>query len=153
MDGSKELSVTVEDLLERARRRIQRVGPHELEALLNEGGLLIDIRPEGQRLVEGIIPGAHIVERNVLEWRLDPDSDHRMPEVRDRTQPVILMCSRGYASSLAAASLVDLGFEHAGDLVGGYHAWRAWFDIGDTRGPEHQTQSPDRKTGEDRWGR
>jgi rhodanese-related sulfurtransferase len=104
------------------------VGPHELDALVTEGALVIDIRPAEQRRQEGVMPGAVVVERNVLEWRLDPTSEHRIPEVRDLHQPVVIVCSAGYASSLAAASLVDLGFERAADLVGGYQAWSDWFE-------------------------
>ena len=121
------MSVRVEDLVQRARRRITRVGSRELENVAAAGGLVVDIRPEEQRKAEGELPGAVIVERNVLEWRLDPACDHRLPEVQDHRQPVIIVCSGGYASSLAAASLVDLGFEHVGDLVGGYQAWSRWF--------------------------
>ena len=121
------MSISVDDLVERARRRIRRVGPHELAGLVAEGGLVIDIRPEPQRREEGSLPGALVVERNVLEWRLDPASDHRLPDVRDLRQPVVVVCSAGYASSLAAASLSDLGYERAADLVGGYQAWHAWF--------------------------
>ena len=94
--------------------------------MVAEGGLVIDIRPAEQRRAEGALPGALVVERNVLEWRLDPHSDHRLPEVRDLRQAVVVVCSAGYASSLAAASLADLGYERAGDLEGGYQAWSAW---------------------------
>jgi rhodanese-related sulfurtransferase len=121
------MSVCAEDLLELARRRISRVGPHELEGLVAEGALVVDIRPAEQRRREGSLPGALVVERNVLEWRLDPASENRLPEVRDHQQPVIVVCSAGYASSLAAASLADLGYERAADLVGGYQAWSSWF--------------------------
>ncbi len=121
------MSISVDDLVERARRRIRRVGPHELAGLVAEGGLVIDIRPVEQRRHEGALPGALVVERNVLEWRLDPGGDHRLPEVRDLHQPVVVVCSAGYASSLAAASLADLGYERAADLAGGYQAWSAWF--------------------------
>ncbi len=121
------MSVSVDDLVERARRRIRRVGPHELEGLVAEGGLVVDIRPAEQRGREGELPGAVVVERNVLEWRLDPASEHRLPQVRDLHQPVVVVCSAGYASSLAAASLADLGFTRAVDLVGGYQAWSTWF--------------------------
>jgi rhodanese-related sulfurtransferase len=121
------VTVSVDDLVERARRRIRRVGPHELVGLVAEGGLVVDIRPAEQRRREGAMPGALVVERNVLEWRLDPASDHRLSEVRDLGQPVVVVCSAGFASSLAAASLTDLGYERAADLIGGYQAWSAWF--------------------------
>lgn len=121
------MSVSADDLVERARRRIRRVGPRELESLLVEGALVIDIRPADQRSFEGSMPGAVAVERNVLEWRMDPTSEHRLPQVHDYRQPVIVVCSAGYASSLAAASLVDLGYARAADLVGGYQAWNSFF--------------------------
>lgn len=133
------MSTSIDDLVERARRRIRRVGPHELEGLVAEGGLVVDIRPAEQRRQEGALPGAVVVERNVLEWRLDPSSDHRLPAVRDLDQPVVVVCSAGYASSLAAASLVDLGFRRAADLVGGYQAWSAWFA---RRGAQPRTGPP-----------
>jgi rhodanese-related sulfurtransferase len=122
------VSASVDDLVERARRRIRRVGPHELESVVRDGGLVIDIRPAAQRQEEGSLAGAIVVERNVLEWRFDPGGAHRLPEVRDTEQPVVVVCSEGYASSLAAASLVDLGYDRAADLVGGYRAWQAWFE-------------------------
>jgi rhodanese-related sulfurtransferase len=99
--------------------------------------LVIDIRPEAQRRDEGAMPGALVIERNVLEWRIDPRSPDRLPVVYDLDQPVIVVCSAGYASSLAAASLADMGFTGAGDLVGGFQAWRAWFVTGDDAGADH----------------
>jgi rhodanese-related sulfurtransferase len=125
------MSTSVTDLLDRARRRIQRVGPHELKGIVAEGGLVVDIRPEAQRRLEGSLPGALIVERNVLEWRFDPGGDHRLPEAIGGDQAVVIVCSEGYASSFAAASLVDLGYTRAADLIGGYMAWRAWFEEDD----------------------
>jgi rhodanese-related sulfurtransferase len=91
------------------------------------GGLLVDIRPTAQRAVEGDLPGAVCVERNVLEWRLDPSGSDRLPEVAGYAQPVVLICSEGYASSLAAATLADMGYETPADLIGGYRSWRTWF--------------------------
>ena len=123
------MNLSVDELVKRARRRIRRVGPEELEDLVAEGGLVVDIRPAEQRRSEGALPGALVVERNVLEWRLDPTSDHRLPEVQGIHQPVVVVCSAGYASSLAAASLADLGFERAADLIGGYQGWRAWSSL------------------------
>ena len=119
---------TADDLVAEARRHIGRVRPDELDAVLSDGGLVVDIRPAGQRRSEGELPGATVVERNVLEWRLDPSGAHRLPEVRDHDQQVVVVCSEGYASSLAAAALVDLGFARASDLEGGFLAWRAWRD-------------------------
>jgi rhodanese-related sulfurtransferase len=130
------MSTSATDLLERARRRIHRVGPRELQGIVAEGGLVVDIRPDAQRREEGLLPGALIVERNVLEWRFDPNGTHRLPEASGVDQPVVLVCSEGYASSLAAASLTDLGYTRASDLIGGYKAWHAWFEPGP--GPDDQ---------------
>lgn len=93
--------------------------------MINDGGLLIDIRPAAQRQEEGQIPGAVIVERNVLEWRLDPTSRHRIPQVHGYDQPIVIVCSEGYTSSLAAAVLQDLRLHRATDLIGGYKAGEA----------------------------
>jgi rhodanese-related sulfurtransferase len=113
-------------LLEAARSRIERVGPAELAAVVEGGGLVVDIRPEAQRRQEGDLPGAVVVERNVLEWRLDPWGDHRLEQVTGPDLRVVVVCSEGYASSLAAAALVDLGLARVADLDGGYQAWLAW---------------------------
>jgi rhodanese-related sulfurtransferase len=119
------VSPTVDDLLARARRRILRIQPSELAGVVAAGGLVVDIRPVAQRAEEGELPGALVIERNVLEWRLDPEGTHRIPEA-DPDCPVVVVCSEGYASSLAAESLQDLGYHAAGDLAGGYRAWLAW---------------------------
>ena len=115
----------VDQLLEHARARLVRVDPEEAAAVLADGGLVVDIRPAAQRGAEGDIPGAIVVERNVLEWRLDPSSADRLPTVRGYDQRIVVVCSEGYASSLAAASLQDLGLVHATDLAGGFRAWAA----------------------------
>jgi rhodanese-related sulfurtransferase len=120
---------TADELVSDARRRIDRVAPGSLAGVVSDGGLVVDIRPEAQRVVEGELPDAVVLERNVLEWRLDPLGDHRIHQVRDHGQQVVVVCSEGYASSLAAASLVELGFTRAADLEGGYRAWRAWADL------------------------
>jgi rhodanese-related sulfurtransferase len=120
------MTATVDALLQRARERIERVEPQDLQGVLDDGGIIVDIRPADVRHQNGAVPGAIVVERNVLEWRFDPHSPNRLPEVRDHDQRVIVVCSEGYASSLAAASLVDLGFGRAGDLAGGYRAWTEW---------------------------
>lgn len=116
----------VDEVLANARGRIDRVAPEDLHALSAGGGLVVDIRPEGQRKAEGDLPGAVVVERNVLEWRLDPHGSHRLEEVTGPDQRVVIVCSEGYASSLAAASLRDVGLARAADLEGGYRAWRRW---------------------------
>jgi rhodanese-related sulfurtransferase len=114
---------TVDELLDEARSRIRRLDPHAACEAWRSGALLVDIRPTLQREIEGSIPGALVVERNVFEWRFDPAGDHRLAEVRDHGQDVVVVCSEGYASSLVAAVLVDLGFETAADLEGGFVAW------------------------------
>ena len=118
---------TINELLEAARARIDRVGPLEaLEAVRREGAVLVDIRSEFQRERDGTIPGAVFHPRNVVEWRMDPASEHSDPELsRDLDRRVILVCHEGYQSSLAAATLRDLGFTRATDLEGGFAAWRA----------------------------
>ena len=117
------MTLTVDQLLAEARSRIRRLAPSEAAESRRRGALLIDIRPVAQRRFEGEIPGALVVERNVLEWRLDPASDHRLAEVTGHHQEVVIVCSEGYTSSLAAAALVDLGFASAADLDGGFKAW------------------------------
>jgi rhodanese-related sulfurtransferase len=119
---------SADDLLALARARIRRVEPVDLEQLHAGGALVVDIRPAAQRAAEGELGFGVIVERNVLEWRFDLRGDHALPEVNGYDQPVVVVCSEGYASSLAAASLRDLGFAAAGDLAGGYRAWRRFHD-------------------------
>jgi rhodanese-related sulfurtransferase len=113
----------VGEILAQARGRLKRLGPQQAYDAMHAGALLVDIRPQAQRAAEGELPGALVVDRNVLEWRLDPASDARLPEAGDYRRPVIVVCSEGYASSLAAASLQDLGLVNATDLAGGFRAW------------------------------
>jgi rhodanese-related sulfurtransferase len=120
------VSPSADDLVARARQHIDRTEPEELASIASDGGLVVDIRPAAQRASEGELPGALVIERNVLEWRLDPEGSHRLPDVTGFDQPVVVVCSAGYASSLAADSLRLLGFQRATDLVGGYQAWLAW---------------------------
>jgi len=115
----------VSDIVDLARQRLRRLGPAEAFEAVRAGALLVDIRPQAQRAAEGLVPGALHVERNVLEWRFDPASDARLPQATGYGQQVIIMCSQGYASSLAAASLQDLGLVNATDLAGGFMAWAA----------------------------
>jgi rhodanese-related sulfurtransferase len=116
---------TIDDLLAEARSRIARVTPREAAARIADGALLVDIRPAAQRAREGEVPGSLIVERNVLEWRFDPASDARLPEATGYGVDVIVLCSEGYTSSLAADALRSLGLHRATDVVGGFHAWAA----------------------------
>ena len=116
----------IEQTLEAARGRLRRLFPEQaFHAVANEGAILVDIRPEAQRAIEGSIAGALIVERNVLEWRFDPASSARLPIASGHDLHLILFCSEGYASSLAAADLQKLGLHQATDVIGGFHAWRA----------------------------
>ncbi|HTX81358.1 MAG TPA: rhodanese-like domain-containing protein [Streptosporangiaceae bacterium] len=115
---------TVDDLLAEARAHLERLDPHEAYVATGDGALLVDIRPAAQRAAEGEIPGALIVERNVLEWRFDPASDARLP-VASYDLQVIVVCSEGYTSSLAAAALQELGVHRSTDLAGGFRAWEA----------------------------
>ena len=114
---------TIDDLLAEARERIERVTPHEAAARIAEGAYLVDIRPAAQRRREGEVPGSLIVERNVLEWRFDPLSDARLPEATGYDVEVIVLCSEGYSSSLAADSLRALGLARTSDVIGGFQAW------------------------------
>lgn len=117
-------SRSVDELLADARARLIRLRPNQASEAVAAGAILVDIRPEAQRRAEGGIPGALIVERNVLEWRFDPASTARLPVASYELQPIIF-CSEGYTSSLAAAALQDLGVLLATDLDGGFLAWRA----------------------------
>jgi rhodanese-related sulfurtransferase len=120
-----EVPSAVDRLLDAARAAIApRAQPGELAAVLAAGGLVVDTRPVELRRRDGHLPGAVVVDRNVLEWRLDPTSPHRLPQVTGPEQQVVLFCDEGYASSLAAATLRRLGLRHATDLAGGYQAWR-----------------------------
>jgi rhodanese-related sulfurtransferase len=117
--------VSVDDLLSRAREHLDRVDPQRAAAEVDDGAVLIDIRSETQRARDGVVPEAVFIPRNVLEWRCDPASDHRDPRVSDPDRRVIVMCDAGYQSSLAAATLKELGLERATDLDGGFQAWRS----------------------------
>jgi rhodanese-related sulfurtransferase len=117
---------TIDEFLATARARLERVPPEELEGERMAGALIVDIRPLEQRQRDGALPGALVIDRNVLEWRLDPTSDHRVAESTDHDQRIVIVCNEGYGSSLAAASLQDLGLRRATDLIGGFQAWLAF---------------------------
>jgi len=118
---------TIHELLEQSRARLDRLDAQAAaRAVAGEGAVLVDIRPDAQRARYGAIPGARVHPRNVLEWRVDPTSDHHDPELSaDLDRVIVVVCHEGYQSSLAAATLQDLGFARATDLVGGFQAWRA----------------------------
>ncbi len=114
---------SIDTILAEARTRLVRLDPVAAHAALSRGAVLVDIRPVAQRAAEGEVPGALIVERNVLEWRFDPSSDARL-DIAAYDLEVIVLCQEGYTSSLAAVALQDLGIRHATDVEGGFAAWR-----------------------------
>ena len=115
---------SIAQVLAHARSRIDRLDPLQALQAQRAGAVLVDIRPQINRDLEGEIPSAEIIERNVLEWRFDPSSDAALPTASYGLQ-LIVFCNEGYTSSLAAASLQDLGVRRATDMVGGYRAWQA----------------------------
>ncbi|WP_330282079.1 rhodanese-like domain-containing protein [Streptomyces sp. NBC_00588] len=124
--GTGEQPVGIDELLERVRAGFERIEPEEAYDAARSGeALLVDIRYAALREQDGLIPGALVVERNELEWRLDPQGSHRVPEATGHDVRVVVICNEGYASSLAAASLHQLGLARATDLVGGFQAWKA----------------------------
>ncbi|HEY1818574.1 MAG TPA: rhodanese-like domain-containing protein [Trebonia sp.] len=116
---------SIAEILAAARARLARVTPDEAFAELRAGAVLIDIRPAAQRAAAGEVPGSVVIERNHLEWRLDPESSARLPWATGYDLRAIVICAEGYTSSLAAAALQDLGLARATDVDGGYQAWRA----------------------------
>jgi rhodanese-related sulfurtransferase len=117
-------AAAIDTVLANARSRLVRLSAVDTFAAVRSGALLVDIRPMINRRIEGEIPGAIVIDRNVLEWRLDPASDARIPQAAYDSW-VVLFCNEGFASSLAAASLQDLGVAAATDMIGGYRAWLA----------------------------
>jgi rhodanese-related sulfurtransferase len=116
--------ITIDDMLGRARARIERVEPVKAFRELAAGAQLIDIRCEAARRDDGIVPGSFHIPRTVLEWRLDPDSPWRNPHVGGLETRFLVFCDHGYSSSLAAATLVELGFSRAADVIGGFAGWK-----------------------------
>lgn len=119
-DGS-----AISSLLETVRRGLDRVQPADLAAVQATGALVVDIRPVEQRQRDGALPDAVVIDRNVLEWRLDPSCPYRLPIADDPDRRIVLVCNEGYSSSLAAHTLQQLGLANATDLRGGYQAWVA----------------------------
>ena len=115
----------VDGLLAEARADLDRVHPRDLAAAVEQGALVVDVRPVEQRRRDGDLPGAVVIDRNVLEWRLDPTCPYRIAQATDADVRIVLVCNEGYGSSLAAATLRRLGLRRATDLVGGFQAWRA----------------------------
>jgi rhodanese-related sulfurtransferase len=119
------MAIRIDKVLDAARDRLQRLPASAVPGALERGAILVDIRPQAQRDREGNVAAALVIERNVLEWRCDPTSDTKLPEAVDDDVEWVVLCSEGYTSSLAAASLIDLGLHNATDVVGGYHALAA----------------------------
>jgi rhodanese-related sulfurtransferase len=116
---------SIDEILARARSTFDRVPPERLADEQAHGGLVVDIRTVEQRQRDGLLPGAVVIDRNVLEWRLDPSSEHRIDQITGYDLRVVIVCNEGYSSSLAAATLRELGLHRATDLIGGFQAWLA----------------------------
>ncbi|WP_443064647.1 rhodanese-like domain-containing protein [Streptomyces sp. NBC_00582] len=126
MAVSDDRPLGIDELLDRVRAGYARVDAQEAyEAARADEALLVDIRYAALRERDGLIPGALVVERNELEWRLDPQGSHRLPEATSHDLQIVVLCNEGYASSLAVASLRQLGLHRATDLIGGFQAWKA----------------------------
>jgi rhodanese-related sulfurtransferase len=120
---------SIDEILARARGTLDRVPADRLAEEMANGALVVDTRPVEQRQRDGQLPGAVVIDRNVLEWRLDPSSDHRIEQVTGYDLRVVIVCNEGYSSSLAAATLQQLGLHRATDLIGGFQAWLAWTSL------------------------
>jgi len=121
----KDVPTTVDQLLAAARATLQRLSPQDAYAAMRDGAQLVDIRSHDQRLADGLIPGAHVVGRNVLEWRLDPSCPYRDAELTGSEAPLVLICDEGFQSSLAAATVQRFGTRAVSDVIGGFCAWQA----------------------------
>lgn len=137
---------TLDDLLADAETRIERLSPPAAHAATRSGALLMHIRSDPERERDGVVPGSLHIPRTVLEWRLASDSSFRNPYVGGLDQPLILLCNHGCSSVLAAAVLTELGFTRAGDVVGGFAAWR---DAGLPIGRARHRGRPDQPAGMD----
>jgi rhodanese-related sulfurtransferase len=123
--GDSPGTLTIDQLLLESRAGLERVHASDLEREMAAGALVVDTRPADQRDRDGDLPGAVVIDRNVLEWRLDPSSPHRLPIADDPARRIVIVCNEGYSSSLAAHTLQRLGLTHATDLIGGFQAWAA----------------------------
>jgi rhodanese-related sulfurtransferase len=121
----QDMPPTIDEILELARGRLNRVEARDAAEEQARGALLVDTRTAPQRANQGEIPGALVIDRTVLEWRLDPGSPDRIAQATDHNVRIILVCAEGYSSSLAAASLQDIGLVNATDVIGGFQAWKA----------------------------
>jgi rhodanese-related sulfurtransferase len=121
--GNGRAPRSIDEILAEARDRLRRLDPAEAYQAMGNGAVLVDIRSQAQRAEQGTVPGSLHVERNVLEWRFDPQSAAKLPQATGYDVQVIVMCVEGYTSSLAAAALQDIGLASATDLAGGFRAW------------------------------
>ena len=122
----QDVPTTVEQLLAAARSKLQRLSPEDAQAAVQrDGAQLVDIRSDAQRVADGLIPGAHVVARNVLEWRLDPACRYRNTELTRDNGLLVLICDEGFQSSLAAATVQRFGSREVTDVIGGFRAWQA----------------------------
>ena len=117
---------SIDELLLASRSNLDRVSASELDGEVAAGALVVDTRPVDQRERDGALPLAIVIDRNVLEWRLDPSSAHRLPMAPDYDRRIVIVCNEGYSSGLAAETLQQLGLSRATDLIGGFQAWAAW---------------------------
>ena len=122
-EGPGRNTRSIDEILAAARARLDRVEPEALEGERTAGAVIVDIRPVEQRTRDGDLPGAIVIDRNVLEWRLDPACEHHVAEVAAYDARIVIVCNEGYQSSLAAALLRDVGLHRSTDLVGGFQAW------------------------------
>lgn len=136
------MAAAIDRHLRECRREIQRVAARELAACVASGALVVDIRPIDQRERDGSLPDAIAIDRNVLEWRLDPTSPFRIEGVDSTRRQVIIVCNEGFSSSLAAATLRHLGVTRACDLRGGFQAWLRWSRSGGSGAPEPAERKP-----------
>jgi rhodanese-related sulfurtransferase len=125
MSDARPARKTIDDLLAEARSRLERVTAAEAFEAVRDGAVIVDIRPQEQRRRTGVVPGALYFPRNHLEWRIDPTSEWAHPAVSDPGTRIVLMCNEGYATSLAAVTLHDIGFPRATDMIDGFDGWRA----------------------------
>ena len=126
MNEQRRATRSIDEILAVARARLDRVEPEALEGQRIAGAVIIDIRPIEQRTRDGDLPGAIVIDRNVLEWRLDPACEHHIAEVADYDTRIVIVCNEGYQSSLAASFLRDVGLHRTTDLVGGFQAWMSF---------------------------
>ncbi|MDQ0771162.1 rhodanese-related sulfurtransferase [Pseudarthrobacter defluvii] len=122
--GAPSGAPAIDQLLAKSRIGLDRVHASDLEREMAAGALVVDTRPADQRERDGELPGAVVIDRNVLEWRLDPSSPHRLPIADDPARRIVVVCNEGYSSSLAAYTLQQLGLSRATDLIGGFQAWQ-----------------------------